>query len=123
MDSLVWGEFVLLLLLMTFIGLINIPIARSRGRSQVRWFFLGFLLGPLGFVLLLFIPKTQAKKDEEAFDRGELRKCPSCAELVKSETVKCRHCGDPLNIEKLPQQPVGALESGELGSASHVSEL
>ena len=123
MDGLVWGEFFLLLLLLAFIGLINIPIAQSRGRSLVRWFFLGFLLGPIGFILLLFMPKTQTKKDEEALDRGELRKCPSCAELVKSEAVKCRHCGDPLNVEAQPQQPVGALESGELGSANRVPGL
>ena len=69
------------------------------------------------------MPKTQVKKDEEALDRGELRKCPSCAELVKAEAIKCRHCGDTLNIGSQPQQPVGVLESGELEGSNRVLGL
>ena len=110
MVDLVWGEFLLGLLLMTFIGFINIPIAQHKGRSPVRWFFLGFLLGPVGFILMLFMPKTRAKKDEEALARGELKKCPSCAELIKSEAVKCPYCGDTLDVEEQLQYSLENLQ-------------
>ena len=110
MVDLVLGEFLLGLLLMILIGLINIPIAKSKGRSLVRWFFLGFLLGPIGFILMLFMPKTRAKKDEEALARGELKKCPSCAELIKSEAVKCPYCGDILDVDEPLQYTLENLQ-------------
>ena len=113
MDGLIWGEYLLLLFFFAFIGLMNVPIARHKGRNQVRWFFFGFLLGPLGFALLLFMPKTQSKKYEEALARGELQRCPSCAELVKAEAIKCRYCGDPLDIPAQHQEPVVVIESVE----------
>ena len=123
MDNLIWGEYLLLLFFLIFIGLINIPIAWSKGRSTVRWFFLGFLLGPLGLVLLLFIPMTQVQKDEKALVRGELQKCPSCAEFVKAEAIKCRHCGDSLNIEDQPQQSVEIVEDEALKACPSCAEL
>ena len=35
------------------------------------------------------------------------------AELVKAEAIKCRFCGDPLNIPAQLQEPVVVIESEE----------
>ena len=81
---------------MAVCGLIAGVIAEDKGLSGCSFFAVGFLLGPLGIVVALVMPKTQAKIDKDAVKSGKMRKCPACAELVKTEATKCRHCGENL---------------------------
>jgi hypothetical protein len=53
---------------------------------------LAFLLGPLGVIITLFLKPDTAKVEEDAVVSGGMRKCPYCAELVKTEAVICKHC-------------------------------
>jgi len=39
-------------------------------------------------------PRNKAKIDQNSMDRGIAKKCPACAELVKSEAKICRFCGN-----------------------------
>jgi len=48
------------ILLWMCIGLIAAFLARRRGRSGFKWFFLSLLLGPLGFILF-FLPAEKKK--------------------------------------------------------------
>ena len=73
-------------------GLIASYLYRNRGRSQLAGFLGGFLLGPLGIVLALVTPpdrvaleKKQKMLESERLARGELKKCPHCAELIKPD--------------------------------------
>ena len=78
-------------------GLIAGAIASGKGRSGCGGFAIGFLLGPLGIIWALVMSKDEAKVEDKAVKSGKMKKCPACAELVKAEAAKCRHCGEDLN--------------------------
>ena len=69
-------------------AVISTALAQQRGRSAVGWAMAGLLLGPLGFVVGL-LPTLEG---------GAWRRCPSCAELVRREAVRCRFCGEALPV-------------------------
>lgn len=71
-------------------------VASNKGRSGFGWLLIGFLLGPIGFILSLVVSKNTAVLEESAVLSGESRKCPYCAELVKTEAKICKHCGKDL---------------------------
>lgn len=64
-------------------------VAKSRERSA--WWF---LLGWIGFVIVLALPSL--KKDPEAPSAETHVRCPDCKELVRHDARKCKHCGSGL---------------------------
>lgn len=73
-------------------------LASSKGRSGFLFFFLALILSPIvGLVIALVIPKNNEIVESKAIENGGMRKCPSCAELVKSEAKICKHCQSDLS--------------------------
>ena len=90
-------EFVILWLI--FAALIGLW-SRNKGGSFIAGFLFSILLSPLiaGFIVALRNPNSAALEGNR-IARGNLKKCPSCAELVKIEAIKCKHCGAELTDE------------------------
>jgi len=88
----------------------------NKGRSGCGGFLLGFLLGPIGLALALVMKADQAVLDGQQIRSGAARTCPSCAEVVKIEAVKCKHCGadlPPVDAEEIEiRQRADTVEKG-----------
>jgi hypothetical protein len=85
---------------MTF-GYIGRYIGRDKGRDD-EGFWLGFFLGPIGLIIVALLqPMVDAEATRIAHVSAlaqndvplDTRRCPWCAEQIKSAVIVCRFCG------------------------------
>lgn len=81
--------------------------ASSKGRSGFGFFLIAALLSPLiGFIIALAVSPINSKVEQKALKAGDMKKCPSCAELVKAEAKLCKHCHSQLEVQEFEPSEV-----------------
>lgn len=69
-------------------------LAHHKGGSGVAFFILSIVLSPLiGLVSALVARPNYRTMEQREIASGDFKKCPECAELIKSDASVCRYCG------------------------------
>jgi hypothetical protein len=79
-------------LLAALIGLIPAAIAQSKGRSFIGWWLYGAALFIVALPHALLMSADSREVDRQRLAAGDAKKCPACAELIRSEARVCRFC-------------------------------
>ncbi len=86
--------WILVLAVNLVLSIIVSDVAKERGRSAGKFFALSFFVS--FFVALLVLIALPTSKSASDLGETGLEKCPYCAEYIKSEAIKCKHCGSDL---------------------------
>jgi hypothetical protein len=97
--------------IVVLIGLIPAAIAKNKGRSFGAWWLYGSLLFIIALPHALIMGPDRESLERRRVSEEGLRKCPYCAELVKSEATICRYC----QRELPPVEPVTVTEQHPIG--------
>ena len=71
--------------------------AVSKGKSAVAFFFLSLLISPLiTWLIVESLADPVAPQELMPEDQNEFKLCPFCAEQVREQAIKCKHCGSEI---------------------------
>lgn len=112
-DALAYG-----LVVCAVMGLVTALVASSKGKHAGLWFIYGFLIWPVALTHAIVSPPNVKQQETAALARGDTRKCPFCAELIKSEAIVCRYCNRDVSPVPTQQNPNLSVEDLVLGLQS-----
>lgn len=92
-------------------------VASNKNRDPAGWGIIGFLFGLFGFIAAVAVSEVEPNEKSTSncrsrqpsstreFDPEEHeKKCPMCAEYIKLEARRCKHCGHEFSDEEVERQ-------------------
>jgi len=89
-------------------------VASNRNRDPAGWGVIGLLFGLFGFIAVAVGEgeETQSSSDQNSQPSGARefdpdnheKKCPMCAEYIKLEARRCKHCGHEFSKQEVERQ-------------------
>lgn len=80
------------LIIAVLIGLIPAAIAQGKGKSFVLWWIYGAAIFIVALPHALIMRSDDRALESKQLNSG-MKKCPSCAEMIKQDAKVCKHCG------------------------------
>ena len=94
-----------IIILWTLLSVVVGVYANSKGRSGIGFALLSLITSPLiGLIVAWLVSADNATVEQNTLVKGDLRKCPCCAELVKFEAKICKHCQSNLPKADVPNR-------------------
>ena len=90
-------------------------VASNKNRDPAGWGVIGLLFGLFGFIAAVAVgegEETQSSSDQNSQPSGARefdpdnheKKCPMCAEDIKLEARRCKHCGHEFSKQEVERQ-------------------
>lgn len=95
-------------------GFAAAAVASSRGGSALAGFLWGFLLGPIGLIVVCFVA-LPTPVHVAAVDGAAERTCPHCYSTIPTMATVCRYC----QRESEPQETAPKLDPCAYGANGH----
>lgn len=89
-NCLMWA---LILFALIGMSIATSTIAKQKGRDPFGWFLIGIVFGPIGLMAAIIAPECKAGIDKISLKNGSSKRCPQCAEIIRSKAKICRYCG------------------------------